>query len=63
MEASTTVSVSKSPSYGKERLRDKNLELERRKERVCDEFIDNFDYHFERRKKDLHEHLLRKIHT
>lgn len=34
---------------------------EKRKERVLAEFADNFDLHFERRRKELHDGLMKKI--
>jgi hypothetical protein len=45
----------------REKSKDKAIEIEARKEKICSELIDNFDYHFEKRKKELHDGLLKKI--
>ena len=46
---------------GRERRLERQLEIEQRKERLCNEMMDNFDVHYERRKKELHDNLLKKM--
>ena len=36
-------------------------DIELRKEKACNEVSDNFDFHFEKRKKELHDVIMRKI--
>ena len=44
-----------------DKQRENYLFIEKKKEKVCAELVDNFDFHFERRKKDMHDNLLKKI--
>lgn len=54
-------SNSKFGLVGKDKQRERLVDIECKKNKICDELIDNFDYHFEKRKKELHDSLLKKI--
>ena len=48
-------------SSNKDKQRENEIYIEKRKEKICNDLIDNFDMHFERRKKDLDDNLRKKI--
>ncbi len=41
--------------------KERQVEIELRKEKISNDIIDNFDIHYEKRKKELHDNLLKKI--